>query len=126
MKALPPNVELIFNFGQVDLNLIRYHKVAKGEQYPDETFEEYVEWVSTLRRKSTIIGILASPIKPYNIIEVLTKYGTLNVVEYDSETLIRECERTEQVREKWNTLIEVACQQRDIRFINVFDYHAEI
>lgn len=64
MKALPKNVELIFNFGQVDLNLIRYHKVAQGEQYPDETFEEYVDWISSLNRKSTIIGILASPIKP--------------------------------------------------------------
>jgi hypothetical protein len=64
---MPPACEIVFNFGQVDLNFVRYYKLAHNETYPDETFEEYVEWISTLNRKCIVLGILACPIKEEDI-----------------------------------------------------------
>jgi hypothetical protein len=54
---------LVFSFGQVDLNFIRYYKLAHKESYEMETFEKYIEWIASLKRKSYVIGMLASPIK---------------------------------------------------------------
>jgi hypothetical protein len=61
------NGPLIFNFGQVDFNFIRYYKLIHQEDYPDQTFEDYVQWISSLGKESYVIGILPTPITRLNI-----------------------------------------------------------
>jgi hypothetical protein len=38
VDSMPSDCQVVFNFGQVDLNLVRYYKLGHGETYPDETF----------------------------------------------------------------------------------------
>lgn len=56
---------------------MRYYKIIMKESYPEETFQEYVNWVSSLGKKAIILGILPCTIKKQNIINVLKKYGTI-------------------------------------------------
>lgn len=54
---------------------------------------------------------------------MLQKYKTLEEVpDVDWELIKEEHKKTEEVRKRWNGLMEVACKRHGVRFINVFDY----
>ncbi len=79
VRKTPSGTKILFFFGQVDFNYVRYYKVIKGEPpITEDTFKKYVEWVSSMnqRKNIAIVSIFPTPIKKESVISSLINKGS--------------------------------------------------
>lgn len=126
IRKTPNAKRVLFLFGQVDFNYVRYYKTIKGEPpLTKEVFRDYVKWVSSLnsRKNISIISIFPSPIVESSLIRSLLSKGSYLFEERTPELdakILEEYKSSSETWKTWNSWISEYCKEYKVDNITLF------